>query len=312
MNFETPILFLIFNRPDTTKQVFDRIRVVKPKYLYIAADGPRSNKEGEGDLCNQTRNVVLDNIDWLCEVKVLFRDNNLGCGQAVSQAISWFFENVEEGIILEDDCLPSNSFFYFSEQMLDIYRNENIGIIGGYSFFDAYKVGYKNSHFIHLCAPIWGWATWKNRWVEINEMISPNYNAALWDILPSKNFRKIFSSIMDKIHLKEIDTWDVQFSYFKLQTKYKLDISPSLSLISNIGVNGTHYNGNENSFLNVNSNEIKVFETTPVLYDNKIEKLYFEEFDKIVKNDSEYFLKTLVNYIKRYLLIFYKLVINKK
>jgi hypothetical protein len=95
MAFNTPILFLIFNRPDTTQQVFEKIREIKPKYLYVAADGPRLNKEGENALCEVTRNVVVNNIDWNCEVKTLLRDENLGCGKAVSGAITWFFDNVE-------------------------------------------------------------------------------------------------------------------------------------------------------------------------------------------------------------------------
>ena len=108
--FTTPVLFLIFNRPDTTQKVFDAIKKAKPKQIFVAADGPREDKEGEKEKCEQARKVI-EKIDWDCKVKTLFRDKNLGCKVAVSSAIDWFFENVEEGIILEDDCLPSQSFF---------------------------------------------------------------------------------------------------------------------------------------------------------------------------------------------------------
>ena len=111
----TPVLFVIFNRPDTTQKVFNAIRQAKPKQLFVAADGPREGKEGEKEKCEQVREII-EQIDWDCEVKTLFRDKNLGCKIAVSSAIDWFFENVEEGIILEDDCLPSQSFFWYCQE----------------------------------------------------------------------------------------------------------------------------------------------------------------------------------------------------
>ena len=119
---QTPVLFLIFNRPDTTKKVFEAIRKIKPKYLYIAADGARPDKEGEQELCEQTRSVIKD-IDWDCELKTLLRETNLGCKKAVSSAIEWFFDNVEEGIILEDDTLPNEDFFVVSSLILFLNFN---------------------------------------------------------------------------------------------------------------------------------------------------------------------------------------------
>ena len=118
---KTAVLFLVFNRPDTTKQVFKAIRQAKPPRLYVAADGPRADKPGEAEKVEQARRIAMQ-VDWDCEVKTLFREKNLGCGKAVSSAIDWFFENEEEGIILEDDCLPSQSFFWFCEELLERYR----------------------------------------------------------------------------------------------------------------------------------------------------------------------------------------------
>src|SRR4051794_16793681 len=117
----SPLLFIIFNRPDTTQKVFDQIKKAKPTRLYVAADGPRITRTSDYILCKQTRNIVND-IDWDCEVKTLFREKNLGCKEAVSSAITWFFENEEEGIILEDDCLPADSFFKFCDLLLEKYR----------------------------------------------------------------------------------------------------------------------------------------------------------------------------------------------
>ena len=119
----TAVLFLVFNRPDTTRQVFEAIRKAKPPRLYVAADGPREDHPGEDEKVREIRDYVMNNIDWDCEIKTLFRDKNLGCKYAVSGAITWFFENEEMGIILEDDCLPSQSFFWYCEELLKKYKD---------------------------------------------------------------------------------------------------------------------------------------------------------------------------------------------
>ena len=120
--FNTPILFIIFNRLNTTQKVFEVIREIRPKKLFVAADGYRLGVEGEKDKCDEVKKYVLDNIDWPCEIKTLFREKNLGCGKAVSSAITWFFENVEEGIILEDECVPNKDFSYIMKNYLIIIR----------------------------------------------------------------------------------------------------------------------------------------------------------------------------------------------
>lgn len=113
----TPILFLIFNRPDTTQRVFNEIRRAKPAKLFLAADGPQPDRYGENEKCKKARRIIDKGVDWDCEVHKLYRNENLGCKIAVSSAINWFFENVEEGIILEYDYLPHLSFFRFCEKM---------------------------------------------------------------------------------------------------------------------------------------------------------------------------------------------------
>ena len=128
----TPVLFLIFNRPEITKQVFNAIQQAKPPRLYVAGDGPRSKCTEDEENCKLARSIAT-NVDWDCEVKTLFRDHNLGCRLAVSQAIYWFFEQEPEGIILEDDCLPSQSFFWFCQEMLEYFRNDKaVGVICGF------------------------------------------------------------------------------------------------------------------------------------------------------------------------------------
>ena len=158
--FNNPILFLIFNRPETTAPVFEQIKKIQPKYLYVAADGPRSNRPGEDELCKASKAIVLEGIDWDCEVKTLLRGKNMGCKRAVSDAINWFFENVEQGIILEDDCLPDESFFYYCEQLLEKYKYDNSIIsIGGTNL--GYHFENNDSYAYSKFMNMWGWATWR-------------------------------------------------------------------------------------------------------------------------------------------------------
>lgn len=143
------VLFTIFKRYEVTERVFEAIRNVQPPRLYIAADGPRENVKDEKEKCLKTREIIKK-IDWDCEVKTLFRENNLGCAIAMSEAITWFFDNEEDGIILEDDCLPNESFFYYCEELLDYYKdNENIMSICGDHIGKPYtEFSYYFSHFL--------------------------------------------------------------------------------------------------------------------------------------------------------------------
>ena len=129
-SFPTPILFLIFNRPDTTRIVFNRIREIRPERLYVAADAPREGRAKEIALCEEARRII-DDVDWPCEVKTLFRDRNLGCKQAISSALTWFFEQEERGVILEDDCLPDLSFFPFAKNCWNATRTTSVSDISG-------------------------------------------------------------------------------------------------------------------------------------------------------------------------------------
>lgn len=240
--YRVPILFLIFNRPDTTKQVFERIRQIKPALLYVAADGPRSNRSGEIELCKETREIVTY-IDWPCEIKTLYRDQNLGCKIAVSSAISWFFEHEEYGVILEDDCLPDLSFFSFCEELLIKYKDDDrIGHIGGNNFFH----GIVNDHLSYdFCSfsHIWGWASWRRVW--------QNYdvNFSYWEEALKDKYKmnSLFNNVWEKIYFSSfisdtlkgdrgINTWDVQY-LFMLRVQNQLSIYPKVNLVTNIGLN---------------------------------------------------------------------------
>lgn len=237
--FNTPVLFLIFNRPDLTQQVFSVIRQVKPKHLFIAADGPRIGKSGEQELCIETRELVLGMIDWDCEIKTLFRDENLGCKLAVSGAINWFFDNVEEGIILEDDCVPDISFFPFCEWLLNYHRtNEAIMHIAGNNFLrDKLKI--EGSYYLSRYSHIWGWATWKRAWAKYDRDIS------FWPLIREGDFlnnffggNRVMSSYwtenFDITYQGKIDNWDAQWLLTCWYNKGG-SIIPRSNLVRNIG-----------------------------------------------------------------------------
>lgn len=235
--FDTPILFIVFNRPEFTMRVFQEIKKQKPKTLFIAADGPRKNNEEDGLKCKLTREKVLSAIDWDCEVKTLFRDSNQGCGKAVSGAIDWFFQNVEKGIILEDDCLPNRSFFNFCENLLDRYKeNDEIFAISGVNFQDK-TIG-KASYFFSKYLYVWGWATWRRAWdnydFSLSGLESFKKKEKIKRIDKRENFRKYWHSIFERVANREIDSWDYQL-VFSSWNSDGMTIVPNKNLVSNIG-----------------------------------------------------------------------------
>jgi mannosyltransferase OCH1-like enzyme len=236
-NSNTPILFVVFNRLDTAQKVFSKIKNVKPERLYIAADGPRNERESE--TCDRIRNTIVSQVEWDCSLKTLFREENLGCRRAVSGAISWFFENEPEGIILEDDCLPADSFFGFCSALLEKYRyDERVGHISGSNDQSGVKRG-DGSYYFSTLTGIWGWAGWRRVWkdYDINMDSYPlfeqlNYIERIPGHAPFKYYWK------HKFHThhynKNLDSWSFQYAYLNLINN-RLSINPNVNLISNIG-----------------------------------------------------------------------------
>jgi hypothetical protein len=233
----TPILLLIFNRPEPTAKVFETIRKARPKQLFVAADGPRLHKEGEFKKCEAARKIAT-NVDWDCEVKTLFRNENKGCGIAVSEAITWFFEEVEQGIILEDDILPDNSFFKFCDELLEKYKDDPaVMTIGGYKRLDS-TFTTSESYFFTGYPISWGWATWRRAWKNYDftiaswaskkqqKLIRQNYSKAQF-----LYFKDVFDMVCNK---NEIDTWDFQWLYCIVANK-GMGIVPAVNLVKNIG-----------------------------------------------------------------------------
>lgn len=291
----TPVLFLIFNRPETTKQVFEEIRKAKPKELFIACDGPRKNKIGEKEKVEEVRDIV-SKIDWPCKVKKLYRKKNLGCKYAVSSAIDWFFENVEEGIILEDDCLPSQSFFRFCQEMLDKYKNdEKIMHVSGTNVEGISKI--EKDYFFSKCYNVWGWATWRRAWkkydVEMKEWKNIRFSKKFLNIIEGYSFPNKIKSwrLYQLTYLKKIDTWDYQWDLIcKLSG---LSIIPSKNFITNIGFSSDATHTSENG----NRKNLSRFEMGfPLTYNNKTiaSKKYNQVYSSFFRTEIFTKIKSLI------------------
>ncbi len=237
MSFDTPILLIAFSRSDTVSAVIDSMRAIKPTHVYVACDGPRSHVVGELELCMATREAIEIGIDWPCQIYRLYRDENRGCRFGPVEAINWFFSQVEEGIILEDDVVPSKDFYYFCQELLAKYRTDNrIGSIGG-SFLGtsdwSSPADYIFSHFIQA----WGWATWRRAWNHFES------DMASWPTVKESQLLKTIGGVDFARHLTKCfdraagineSIWDYIWMYSSIKQGY-LSCHPAKQLVSNIG-----------------------------------------------------------------------------
>ena len=248
---DTPILLIAWRRPHTLRKVIDAIRPVAPTRLFIACDGPNPNRPGEVEAVQATRNVVEDELNWPCQINRLYSDVNQGCRQGVSRAISWFFEHVEEGIILEDDCIPHPSFFPYCSSLLQLYRDDTrVWCISGNNFQDGQRHGNASYYFSRIPL-IWGWATWRRCWNQYDIDIS------LWPAFRDSGLMKtVFTDPVELIYWSNIwqwlyyngqpNTWDYQWCFLCVSNG-GLSIEPNQNLVSNIGFGdaATHTTGDE-------------------------------------------------------------------
>lgn len=244
----TPVAFIIFNRLDTTRRVFAEIAKARPSKLLVIADGPRTNRLGEAEKCAQTR-AVIDGVDWDCEVLTNFSEVNLGCKRRVSSGIDWVFEQVEEAIILEDDCLPDPTFFRFCQELLERYRHDQrIGMISG----DNFQLGNRrndDSYYFSKYVHIWGWASWRDRWANSYDVTMSRWpgirdEAWLTDMVGNAREALFWHKVFERVYRGEIDTWDYQW-VFANWVEGRMTILPAVNMISNIGfdANATHTTG---------------------------------------------------------------------
>ena len=245
MTFNLPVLVIAWNRPEHVLKLIDSLREIKPNNIYVVIDGPRPGLKEQDDvrLIEETKNCIEKGIDWNCNVYKLYREVNIGCGKSVSTGISWFFNHVEEGIILEDDCIPQPSFFKFCERLLFKYRNQDkVMHIGGHSLGVCHN-NMNGDYYFSAYNHIWGWATWKRAW--------ENYNFEIDEELQQKiikNLPNYFSTSEESSYwvnqlpiVRGIDTWDFQWTY-SIWAAGGISILPTKNLVENIGfgVTATH------------------------------------------------------------------------
>jgi len=257
-SFDVPILLLIFNRPDVTEQVFKEVRKLKPAKLFISADGPRANRPDDAENCRITREVITEHIDWQCEVQTLFQSKNLGCKYAVVAGLDWFFEQVEEGIVLEDDDIPDPSFFLFCKELLEKYRNDpRVMTIEGTSIQDK-NPRFKNedSYYFSRMPMGWGWAGWRRSWklydVEIKDWPEVKAAGTLREKFANPGAYERFARVWDDYYDGKINSYDGQM-VFAFVKNDGVSITPNKNLVANIGFGAaaTHLNKLDSKWANM-------------------------------------------------------------
>lgn len=296
--FETPILFIIFNRCETAQEAFEVIRRIQPRYLFISADGPRDDRPIDIELCNDTRAAILQMIDWPCVLKTLFRSTNRGCGRGPAEAITWFFDQVEEGIVLEDDCVPDISFFPYCQALLAKYRyNDKIYMITGTNALQRWLV-HKRSYFFSYMGHSLGWASWRRAWsafdYNMGEWMSNAGKQKIKITLSSPLYFNHFSREFSKYHLNSPnDVWDFQWLFARWVNGGKT-IVPSVNLITNIGFNAdaTHSFNETDLLANLPKYKIKF----PLIHSNhKVDKFFdWYVFERFINNKPRPFWKKVL------------------
>jgi hypothetical protein len=248
---DTPVLIIVFNRPDKVVRLMAALAVSKPRHLYVAADGPRSHRPDDIEKCARTR-ALATAVTWDCEVHTYFSETNKGCRLGVSSGITWFFSQVEAGIILEDDCIPTPAFFTYTTELLHIHQSdERIMHINGSSFLTLAESGINPaSYYVSALPLVWGWATWRRAWVQYDiNMKQRDYIVATLTrnhIFAKKSFAIFWQKLFGHILSARVDTWDAQWVY-TIMNAGGVTITPPQNLIENIGFDADATHTTENS-----------------------------------------------------------------
>jgi hypothetical protein len=243
-----PVAMIIFNRYDNAKKVFEQIKKVQPPKLYVIADGPRTNRVGEEKLCQETRNIINE-VNWPCQVITHFSDVNMGCQQRIATGLTWLFEQEEYSIILEDDCVPSKSFFFYCEEMLEKYKNdERIMVVSGDNKSFASN-SISESYYFTRHVHIWGWATWARAWkhfdLKVSNFPKVDTQKMLKAFCSKKSFLYYWSALFNAYYKGRVASWDGAW-VFAVWAQSGLSIAPKKNLVQNIGFSkdATHTTGN--------------------------------------------------------------------
>jgi hypothetical protein len=242
VSFSTPVLLTAHRRPATTAQVIDALALVEPQRLFVALDGPRTDVPGERHAVDNVRRLVEEMVTWPCELTIRASDNNLGCRVAMTSALDWFFGHVEEGIVLEDDCVPHPDFFRYCEELLDRYRQDSrvMCISGDNSARISPVTGNDSSYFFVRQPLVWGWATWRRSWALYDRDLE-GWAAMRSDLsqlrrmFPDPVERRFQRHVLDRLRESgRPDTWDYQWD-FTLAANNGIAVIPRVNLVSNVG-----------------------------------------------------------------------------
>lgn len=245
MSCNTPVLLIAWQRPCALRQVVNALRRVRPTSIFVACDGPRVDKPADVSRVAETQKLINTEIDWKCRIEKRYSETNQGCRLGVSSAISWFFEHVDEGIILEDDCVPHHDFFRFCGALLNRYRNnKQLWCITGDNFQDGRRRGHESYYFSRY-NHVWGWATWRDRWLSYDQYLRfwPSWrdSSHFADMFLDQQERDYWRRIFDDTYAGKIDTWDYQWTACTWKSG-GLTATPQVNLVTNIGhgSGGTH------------------------------------------------------------------------
>lgn len=298
MAFKTPILLITFNRPDHVRRVLTEIRKQQPTQLYVCQDGAREGNENDRIKVQEVRDVVKELVDWPCELHTLYQEKNLGCGPGPQAGITWFFENVEQGIIMEDDCLPHPDFFGYCEELLNRYKDDKrVQFINSTLYHDRWKCdgSYGFSHYMVTGA----WAAWRSTW--------QGFDLDLLDLNAWKFRRHVLRLTKNQAEanwwyfkVKEIQKdrakksyWDYQMQIHLFKNK-ALTIHPKVNLISNIGFDqeGTHTTWNDGR------GDKSVFPILPMEHPSSMTVNYVMDADCFAKRQSRGWIIDTLSFVK--------------
>ncbi|MDB5321804.1 MAG: HlpA protein [Phycisphaerales bacterium] len=233
----TPVAMLVFNRPEQTARVFEMVRQARPPILLVVADGPRPGRADDAENCAKTRRI-FESIDWPCDLRTRYAESNLGCKQNVSSGLAWVFDQVEETIVLEDDCLPHSTFFRFCAELLERYRDDpRIYTICGHNFQRGWRRNQESYHFSRY-THVWGWASWRRSWrrYDPDMKLWPAMRDGGWlvDVLGDRKEADYWARAIEMTYTGAFDTWDYQM-FLTAWSNHMLSIIPNVNLITNIG-----------------------------------------------------------------------------
>lgn len=216
---------------------------MKPKTVYVWSDGPRFSRPADIAAVQECRNLVHEMVDWECNLKTIFAPTNLGCRRGVTFALDFFFRDVEEGIVLEDDCVPSSSFFDYCTALLEKYRHQDLvmSIAGDNSA--QIQMGGDDSYKATKYPLVWGWATWRRAWrlndVALSEWAKIRSDSfELVQLWPDVRERVYWMKLLEAIRRNnQPDSWATIWAFSHMLNK-KVSILPRMNLISNVGFDG--------------------------------------------------------------------------